>query len=129
MVGIHVALNTGSSFSAPSRWSRAYSYANGWRVEWHLRQVIDVNNDGLADIVGFSNGGIHVALNTGSSFSAPSRWSREYGYANGWRVDKHPRQVIDVNNDGLPDIVGFGYAGAVIFFKHWIVFWCTKSLE
>ncbi|UCE08230.1 MAG: hypothetical protein JSW07_09505, partial [bacterium] len=32
-----------------------------------------------------------------------------YGYGvGGWHVDKHPRMLADVNNDGKADIVGFG---------------------
>ena len=113
--GTYVSLNTGSSFGAASLWTSAYGIAEGWRVDRHPRQVIDVNNDGLPDIVGFAYAGTVVSLNTGSSFGAPSLWTSAYGYASGgWRVEWHPRQVIDVNNDGLPDIVGFGYAGAVI---------------
>ena len=127
--GTSVSLNTGSSFSAPSRWTSEYGYGSGWHVDRHPRQVIDVNNDGLPDIVGFSESGTSVSLNTGSSFSASSLWSSEYGNKGGWRVDKHPRHVIDVNNDGLPDIVGFGYAGTVVSLNTGIVFWCTKSLD
>jgi hypothetical protein len=35
-----------------------------------------------------------------------------FGYnAGGWRVEKHPRFVVDINHDGKAEIVGFGDAG------------------
>ncbi len=40
-----------------------------------------------------------------------------FGYdsgAGGWRVDKHPRTVADVNGDGMDDVVGFGGAGVYV---------------
>ena len=38
-----------------------------------------------------------------------------FGYAaGGWRVDRHPRLLGDVNGDGRVDIVGFGNAGAFV---------------
>jgi hypothetical protein len=39
----------------------------------------------------------------------------EYGYsAGGWRVEKNPRLVGDVNGDGRADIVGFGNGGTYL---------------
>ena len=35
----------------------------------------------------------------------------EFGFDQGWRVDKHPRFVADLTGDGKADIVGFGDAG------------------
>ena len=31
-----------------------------------------------------------------------------FAYNDGWRVENHPRFVVDVNKDGFPDIVAFG---------------------
>ncbi|MBN4049839.1 VCBS repeat-containing protein [bacterium AH-315-M10] len=81
--------------------------------------LADVNGDGRADIVGFSNGGVSVSIST-SSRSWPSVTRRQtvirnFGYrAGGWRIDKHPRMMADVNGDGKADIIGFGYSGGYV---------------
>ncbi len=114
--GAYVSPSTGSAFFPPALWVANYGYeAGGWRVDRHLRQVLDVNGDSLADIVGFGNAGVHVSLSTGAAFQSPERWVVNYGYeAGGWRLDRHPRLLGDVNGDGLPDVVGFGNDGAYV---------------
>jgi len=114
--GTYVSLSTGSSFTTPSLWVADYGYtAGGWRNEYHPRMLSDVNGDGRDDVVGFGNGGAYVSLSTGSSFSSPVQWSNNYGYnAGGWRVERHPRTLADMNADGRADVVGFGDAGVYV---------------
>ncbi|MDQ3913889.1 MAG: VCBS repeat-containing protein [Actinomycetota bacterium] len=112
--GVYVALNTGTGFQTASRWNEGFGYNNGWRVESHPRTLVDVNNDNLPDVVGFANAGVYVALNTGTGFQPASRWNEGFGYNNGWRVESHPRTLVDVNNDNLPDVVGFANAGVYV---------------
>src|SRR5262249_20620631 len=90
--------------------------AGGWRVDQHPRFVVDVTGDGRADIVGFGNAGVYVSRNNGDgTFQAPQRVVNDFGYvAGGWRVDQHPRFVVDVTGDGRADIVGFGNAGVYV---------------
>ncbi len=46
--------------------------AGGWRVDMHPRFLADLTGDGRADIVGFGNAGVWVALNNGNgTFQAP----------------------------------------------------------
>ena len=117
--GVQVSLNTGHSFRAAQYWTSQFG-SNHWDSTKHPRQFVDVNADGLPDIVGFGSSGVYVALNTGSAFSDYSLWTDQFGYNSGWQLqegdeyfdnsvhfEKHPRRLIDVNNDGLPDIVGF----------------------
>ncbi|MCO5315323.1 MAG: VCBS repeat-containing protein [Solirubrobacterales bacterium] len=115
--GVYVALNTGSGFGAARLWTTDFRYGpgGGWRVDRHPRMLVDVNKDGRPDVVGFANAGVAVALNTGSGFGVSSLWSKEFGYsAGGWRVDAHPRMLVDVNGDGRPDVVGFANAGVYV---------------
>jgi|GEM_PF-6886361 len=93
-----------------------FSQAQGWQAGRHPRMVVDVNNDGYPDIVGFFDDGVYVSLNQGGTGFAPSkRWTTDFGYLSaGWRVDMHPRMLVDVNKDGFPDIVGFATDGVVV---------------
>jgi Astacin (Peptidase family M12A)/FG-GAP-like repeat len=114
--GVWVSLSTGSGFATPSRWMYGFSHNNnGWGTQ-HPRMLGDVNGDGKDDIVGFGNLGTFVAFSTGTGFTAPSLKLSAYGYdasAGGWRVDRNPRTLGDVNGDGKQDIVGFSNAGVV----------------
>ena len=114
--GIYVALSDGSSFdSTATRWTTAFSYNDGWRVDSYPRMLADVDGDGDADVVGFGLDGIYVALSDGSSFaSTATRWTTAFDYNHGWRVDSHPRMLADVNNDGYADAVGFGLDGVYV---------------
>jgi Subtilase family/FG-GAP-like repeat len=53
----------------------------------------DLTGDGRADIVGFGDAGVWVALNNGNgTFQAPSKVLNAFAYSAGsWRVEKHPR--------------------------------------
>ncbi|GAA3897578.1 FG-GAP-like repeat-containing protein [Microbacterium invictum] len=116
-VGIFVARNTGSSFAAPTVWGRimgSAATAGGWTESRYPRTVIDVTGDGRADVVGFGAKGVYVARNTGSGFAAPALWVADFGTSQGWKVGTHPRYVSDVNDDGRPDIIGFGGRGAYV---------------
>ncbi len=116
--GVWVALNKGDgTFAEPTLAVADFGYtAGGWRVEKHPRFVADVTGDGRADIVGFGEDGVWVARNNGDgTFAAPALGVGDFGYtAGGWRVEKHPRFVIDVTGDERADIVGFGDAGVYV---------------
>lgn len=108
--GVVVALSTGSGFSAPKQWSSSFGADRGWRQDVTPRQLLDMNGDGRPDIVGFARSGVYVALNTGSSFAAPTRWTTSFGANSssaGWRTTRDPRTLADIDGDGRPDVVGF----------------------
>jgi hypothetical protein len=90
-------------------------FAGGWTSETtYPRAVADVNGDHMADIVGFGGAGVWVSLATGGGhFAAPVLEVSNFGFtAGGWTSnDTYPREVADVNGDGLADIVGFGGGG------------------
>jgi FG-GAP-like repeat len=113
--GMYVSLNNGNgTFQNPVLAVANFGYnAGGWRVEMHPRFLADLTGDGRADVVGFGNAGVWVALNNGNgTFQAPQLVVANFGYnAGGWRVEKHPRFLADLTGDGRADIVGFGDAG------------------
>ncbi|WP_198161301.1 tyrosinase family protein, partial [Variovorax sp. WDL1] len=54
--------------------------AGGWRVERHPRFLADLTGDRRADIVGFGNAGVWVALNNGTgTFQAPQMVVGNFG--------------------------------------------------
>ncbi len=115
----YVALSTGSAFGAVQSWHNGFDVDAGWRIGRHLRVLADVNGDALPDIVGFSDGGAEVALNTGSSFVSHPRTLDNLGYVNGgWRVDQHPRLLGDVDGDGRDDAVGLGTRSVYVGLSH-----------
>lgn len=112
--GVYVALSTGSGFGAIKRWTDQFGAAAGWSVQHHPRTLTDVNGDGRADIVAFASDGVYVALNTGSSFTAMTKWYNGFGTAKNWTVDKTPRFLTDMNRDGKPDVVGIAEGGIFV---------------
>lgn len=97
----------------------AFSYNNGWRIELHLRGIKDINSDGYPDIYGFGYSGVIVAYSIdGMSFEGAACIIRDaFSYNNGWRIEMHLRGFEDINNDGYPDIYGFGYSGVIVAYS------------
>lgn len=90
--------------------------AGGWRVDRHPRFLADLRGIGIADIVGFGDAGVYVAFGNGDgtfNFS-PVPVVPDFGYDQGWRVDRHPRFLADLSGKGLLDIVAFGDAGVYV---------------
>ena len=103
-----VAISTGTGFGAISIWNDNFGTAQGWAVGTHPRHVLDMNNDGCADVLGFSSGNTLVALsNCSDKFDTATQWSADFGVADGYDVAVHDRFLVDINHDDLPDIVAF----------------------
>jgi uncharacterized repeat protein (TIGR02543 family) len=104
-----------AQFNALSLWTSDFSYyPQGWRADLHPRVLGDVNGDGKDDAIGFGYGGVLVGLSNGTSFAPVTSWTSDFSYNQGWRMELYPRLVGDANGDGKVDLVGFGYAGAVV---------------
>ena len=90
--------------------------AGGWRVDQHPRFLADLTGTGHADIIGFGDAGVYVALGNADGTFGPVRFVLDdFGFeAGGWRVDKHPRFLADITGDGRADIVGFGDDGVYV---------------
>lgn len=117
--GVVVALASASGgFPAASTtlWSTGFA-ASAWNTATSVRTVADVNGDGKGDVVGFGANGVIVATSTGSSLGAASTWFAGFGSAasaGGWRNDRHPRLMADVDGDGWADVVGIGGKGVYV---------------
>ncbi|MFF0945795.1 FG-GAP repeat domain-containing protein [Kocuria sp. CPCC 205300] len=92
-----------------------FSYADGWRVDQHVRELADVNGDGRLDVVGFGHSGVHVGYaQLDGSFTDPVLKLRNFGTVQGGDNTRHVRTVADVDGDGREDLVGFGNAGVYV---------------
>jgi len=112
--GVWIARSTGTGFRAPSFVLASFGTAQSFTPARHVRTAADVNGDGRDDLVVFADDGVYTALSTGAGFLTPTRAVAEMGYSQSWRVDKHPRFLVDVNGDYKKDIIGFGDAGVYV---------------
>lgn len=120
--GLYVSLNEGVvlgrsysdssssdkvSFAPAQKWTTDFSNTFfGWDSSKHVRYLVDLNADGLPDLMGIFDNGVYVSINANGYFRAIQKWSDLLGYVNGgYHVGTHPRWPVDVNNDGLPDLV------------------------
>ncbi|KAJ2924117.1 hypothetical protein H1R20_g12982, partial [Candolleomyces eurysporus] len=112
--GVWAVLNNGDgTFQQPKLVLKDFGLsedAGKWQVNKRPRFIADVNGDGRGDIVGFGDAGVFVAIGNGDgTFQTPKLVIRDFGYNAGqWRVDKHPRFVVDLTGNGAADIIGFG---------------------
>ena len=122
--GTYVALGQangtfGAAMVASGEFGRS-APAGGWSSnDRYHRELADVNGDGRADIVGFGNDGVYVALGQANgTFGAAQVASANFGYstgAGGWTSDDiYPRRLADVNGDNRADIVAFGEGGTYV---------------
>lgn len=82
------------------------------------RFVEDWDGDGFPDLVGFSDSQVEVALNKGDgtgTFNNPVQIVTDFVWDRGWKPSEHQRSLADVDGNGLPDIVGFGASGVIVF--------------
>jgi hypothetical protein len=122
--GLYVALGNGvGGFGAQILVLNSYGYdasAGGWiSNERFPRTFGDVNGDGHADVIGFGDERVQVALANGSGgFLAPITGLAEFGQGipgAGWGTQlTTPRMTADVNGDGRADLVGFRGDGVVV---------------
>lgn len=84
--GVWVNLTEEGKFATSKMWSAEFGAASGqWQAHRNPRLLADVNGDGLADVVGFADYGVLVALSTGDSFGPSQLWIKEFGYlVGGW---------------------------------------------
>ena len=128
--GVYVSLSNGSGYEDPILWIEEYTKGAGswYSQDVYPRMLADVNGDGMADIVGFAHRGVYIALSNGEGFKVSGMWIEGYtkGAGNWYSQDVYPRMLADVNDDGLADIVGFGYRGVYVALSNGEGFECTS---
>lgn len=101
--GIYVALNNKNEFAKKTRWT---NYNFGLSPSYYNRLLVDMNKDGLIDLVGIDSSGgysLSILYNNGSAFTNQAK--TDFKSSVGLRI-------VDMNNDGLPDIVRASYASS-----------------
>ena len=114
--GVWTALGLGDGgFQAPQFVLAGFGVQQGWQVALHPRFMVDLTGNGHADIVGFGDAGLEVALGGGGgAFQPPLPVYPGFGVQQGWQVKLHPRLLAVTTSSGFPDIVGFGDAGVEV---------------
>lgn len=103
-----VYLNTGTGWES-SGWTLPIVFYNFWTsglTQTLEVQVLDINNDGLADILADDDnqhGTPGVYINSGSGWNLSTSWTLPVDLGNDG--DDRGVRVFDVNGDQLPDIV------------------------
>jgi hypothetical protein len=108
----------GPSFQAYKTY-RYDSEAEGWPTNKCVQFAADMTGAGKTDFVSFRPDGVWIAISNGDGTFQPSNLViGDFGYSQGWRIDRHPRFVADITGDGCADILGFGDAGVLISLNH-----------
>ncbi|MFC3173282.1 beta strand repeat-containing protein [Novosphingobium bradum] len=109
--------SAGGTFSNAAVVVANFGQTAGWSSDnsFH-RELADVNGDGRADIIGFGIAGTLVSLaKADGTYDNPFTGVANFGSNQGWASQTgFARTVGDVNGDGKADIVGFGFAGALV---------------
>jgi hypothetical protein len=116
--GVYVSLALGGgNFGNANLVATGFNPSTGWSTEDAFpRHLADVNGDSMADLVGFGPQGIWVSLATGGGhFGDAVLRGTGYNPSSGWISDNTtPRELADVNADGMADIVGFASDGVYV---------------
>ncbi|NQU44076.1 VWA domain-containing protein, partial [bacterium] len=124
-IGVFVSYSTGNGFAEPIKPNKTFTayrfngntndWVQNWRNERHPRFAKDVggpvsaSNLPMADIIGFGDKGVYVALADGVGFATETRWISDFGGATGgWESSKHIRELAQINGDSFYDIFAIG---------------------
>ena len=110
--------STGSSFESTDYVvSTEFGVEDGWLLDEHPRYLTDITGDGIPDVVGFDGSRVLYAINTGDNgiFEQQEEWPGVADiFATGWDGLRNPRFAVDVNGDGVSDLVGFDTSEVVV---------------
>lgn len=109
-----------NGFEYANTWAWDFCDLQGWDINENPIVLADINADQAADIVGFSDAGVRIALGKTDGtigFTEPTLVITNFGKnptAGGWNHNDHLRLVEDINGDGRADIVGFGWSDVIV---------------
>jgi len=120
--GYHVYLNNGSTFSNPStNWGNpGFVFTTNSDV-----RLADMNGDGLPDLIKADSSGYHVYLNTGSGFNSTSQLWGNPGFD--FTANSDDVALVDMNGDGLPDLVKMDSSGYHVYLNSGSSFSSTST--
>ena len=79
--GVWTAVSSGDGGFVNLHFALAdFGYAQAWRNEKHVRLLGDISNDGMADIVGFGDGGVWTALALNGGFAPAQFVNGNFGF-------------------------------------------------
>jgi hypothetical protein len=85
--GIECATSNGvTTFGAVSLWQGNFTDHSQWNLPQYYTTIalVDVNNDGKADLCARGSAGIDCAESSGTGFGSVSTWQSAFSDANGW---------------------------------------------
>jgi hypothetical protein len=107
--GVNVARGRGDgTFEKAELVIQDFGTEQGW-TSGMPRFLVDTTGNGRVDIVGFFNDGVWVSLQDDTGKFARRGNTpvlKAFGHNDDWRVEKHPRFLVDTTGDGRVDIVG-----------------------
>jgi len=117
--GVYVSLNQGNgAFGPVTLVVSNFGTGQGWHINQYHRCVADLTGDKKVDVIGFGAAGVYVAYNNGDGTFQPAKIVlSDFGVAQGWKVSKHPRYIVDLTGDGCADIIGFGETAVYVAFN------------
>jgi phospholipase C len=116
--GVYIAFNSGPNMPWPVQGSLSnFGVQESWRVDRDVRMLADLTGQGRDSIVGFGEEGTWIALNDGHGGFGTPKFFPDFGFTEGWRLDRHPRFAADLNGTGCADLVGFGNDGVYVAFN------------
>jgi len=63
----------------------------------------------------FGDDGVWTAMNKGDGTFYPAQYIlADFGYNQAWRVERHPRYLVDLDGDGSPISLALGDAGVYV---------------
>ncbi|WP_394690062.1 phosphodiester glycosidase family protein [Hoeflea sp.] len=113
--GVQVALSNGNGFDGPTLWIGNFGTNASWNNTNTVRELADVNGDGLLDVVGYGWPAVFVALNNnGTGFHSAERWTTQFSKddRSGFFLNSDfIRTTGDADGDGKADLIVFSDTG------------------
>lgn len=110
--GVFVAYGSSAGFGEPTKVLDDFKYSDtGWVYSRHPMRFSDMDRDGYVDLIGFHDDEIFYAKGRAGGFAKAIAIGKEFTINDGWLRSKSTREILDVDGDGLPDIVGLNGKG------------------